>query len=187
MNRQILTSCSLFSFKKIGISRYSSRISLNSPSNIMDHSTTPLDHSIITTDVHEFESFGWGDFPLLMLSSQHHEAELQEHVGWGQFCDPAPLDLTVFQQLPPRQDCFALRNEVLSTIPEETEEKIVPVKTFAKRINRNSEKTKQMLCLFEPSRKRTMNALHRNAITKAVKRASLRTQQRRLGLMPRDD
>ena len=154
----------------------------------MDHLSTPLNHSIVTTDSQGFESFGWSDFPLLMLSSQHYEVELQEDGGWGQYCYPAPLDVEAgYRQLPPRKGFFLLRNEVLSTIPEETEEKLLLTKCSAKRTTRSVEKTKQKICLFEPSRKRTMNALHRSSIIKAVKRAGLRTQQRRLAFMSRED
>jgi hypothetical protein len=164
----------------------------------MDRSLPKFNPSTATPESSEIETFGWSDFPLLMLSLQHHEADFRENSTWGYFCDTTSACTNVIDQVHSQPYATSLCNGVLSSIPEEVEEKLVAtncrlssgnkvVKNLTVRAATTSETTKQLLSLIEPSRKRAKNALQRTVLSKAVKRANVRMQQRRFLLMTRDD
>jgi hypothetical protein len=163
----------------------------------MDHSFPQLNQPPATSDSPKVVTLGWSDFPLLLPSLQHHEADFRENSTWGYFCDTSACTNGIDKGLP-QHYVTSLCNGVLSSIPEEVEEKLVAtscwlssdnkaVKNLTSRATTTSEKDQQLLSLIGPSRKRTKNALQRTSLSNAVKQVNLRMQPRRFLLVTRDD
>lgn len=138
------------------------------------------------------DSFGWSDFPLLMLSSQHHESDVDDDSAWGHFHDTSS-DVTSLWRAPLQTAGFSSRNEVLSTIPEENCEKVIsrkkllPMKDVSFRANKASQRDGIKQMSSDPSRKRLPNAFQRTLKTKTSKRVGRRVLQSRNSLLSPSD